>query len=266
MRIGYIVPEHGTLSEEEALFAERHGLYWLEFVYDEFGEQQTAGKEELRATLQRHNLSISAIGVWRREYLDPEKGPGHVQQLKTAIDYASDVECPVLVTGASGLEGQPIEEAQDQFVEIFKPIVAEAGEKGVRIALYLGHGNTVLDVPQGTDRLLAALPEIGIKFDPANPTFRCGDWTPFVHKYGDRIFHFHIKDQILIGKELIELPPAGMGDIHWGKLIAMLYQHNYQGVLSIEPHGKLWGHQGPLRKQCILMSRNHVQQFLMSGL
>ena len=189
-----------------------------------------------------------------------------MQQLKTAIDYAADMECPIVVTGGSGLDGQPMDEAQDQFVEIFKPIVKEAGEKKVKIALYLGHGNSVLDVPKGTDRLLDALPEVGIKFDPANPTFRGGDWTPFVHKYGDRIFHFHIKDQILIGKELIELPPAGMGDIHWGKLMAMLYQHNYQGVMSIEPHGKLWGHQGPLRRECILMSRKHVKQFLISNL
>ncbi|MEW6357170.1 MAG: sugar phosphate isomerase/epimerase [Planctomycetota bacterium] len=266
MRIGYIVPEHGTLSEDEATFAEQHGFYWLEFVYDEFGEKQVAQKEALRATLKKHNLSICAIGVWRREYLDPDKGKAHVKQLQTAINYAADMECPVVVTGGSVLKDQPIAEAQDQFIKMFKPICKEATEKGVKIALYLGHGNNVLDVPKGTDRLLDGLPEVGIKFDPANPTFRGGDWTPFVHKYADRFFHVHIKDQILIGKELIELPPAGMGDIQWGKLIALLYQHNYRGVMSVEPHGKLWGHQGALRRQCILMSRNHVKQFLISDL
>ena len=57
-------------------------------------------------------------------------------------------------------------------------------------------------------------------------------------------------------------PPAGMGDIEFPKVIAFLYQHNYDGYLSIEPHGHTWG-RGELRRKNILISKRYIETMLV---
>ena len=55
----------------------------------------------------------------------------------------------------------------------------------------------------------------------------------------------------------------GNGDsIHWGKLFAFLYEHNYSGWLSIEPHGPVWS-KGTMREKMLLLTKRHIDQFLI---
>jgi len=53
-----------------------------------------------------------------------------------------------------------------------------------------------------------------------------------------------------------------MGDIAWGKVMAFLYEANYDGYLVFEPHGPLWGRE-PLRRTMLLLSKRHISQFLV---
>ena len=53
-----------------------------------------------------------------------------------------------------------------------------------------------------------------------------------------------------------------MGDIEWGKIMAFLYEGGYDGYLSIEPHGPIWGHP-PLRRTMLLLSQRYIWQFLL---
>ena len=48
----------------------------------------------------------------------------------------------------------------------------------------------------------------------------------------------------------------------WGKLFAFLYEHDYRGYLSFEPHGPIWGSE-PLRSKMILLSKRHIEQFML---
>lgn len=41
-------------------------------------------------------------------------------------------------------------------------------------------------------------------------------------------------------KNLYDNPPAGIDSINWRAFFAILYQHNYDGYLSIEPHSATW--------------------------
>ena len=62
--------------------------------------------------------------------------------------------------------------------------------------------------------------------------------------------------------ELASQPAAGMGDIEWGKIMAFLYESNYDGYLIIEPHGPIWG-RPPLREKMLLLSQRHIRQFIV---
>jgi sugar phosphate isomerase/epimerase len=64
-----------------------------------------------------------------------------------------------------------------------------------------------------------------------------------------------------MGGELASQPAAGMGDVQWGKVMAFLHEHGYNGYLSIEPHGQLWG-RGEMRRKMILLSRRYISQFI----
>ncbi len=55
---------------------------------------------------------------------------------------------------------------------------------------------------------------------------------------------------------------TALGDIAFGKVMAFLYEHDYRGYLSFEPHGALWGTE-PLRQKMLLLTKKHLDQFLL---
>ena len=106
------------------------------------------------------------------------------------------------------------------------------------------------------------LPQVGIKYDPANWDHAGQDYLDVVRRHGDKVAHVHIKEHLNIGGELASQPAAGMGDIAFGKVLAFLYEHDYRGYLCFEPHGALWGRE-PLRQKMLLLTKKHLDQFLV---
>ena len=53
-------------------------------------------------------------------------------------------------------------------------------------------------------------------------------------------------------------------DVPLGHLVvlAFLHEHAYDGYLSMEPHGPIWG-KPPLMQKMILLSKRHVERFLV---
>ena len=62
--------------------------------------------------------------------------------------------------------------------------------------------------------------------------------------------------------ELASQPPIGMGDIQWGKIMAFLYEHGYDGYLSVEPHGPIWS-RAPFRQKMLTLTKRYIGQFLL---
>ncbi len=83
-----------------------------------------------------------------------------------------------------------------------------------------------------------------------------------VRRHGDKVAHVHIKEHLYHKGELASQPPAGMGDIEWGKVFAFLYEHGYEGPLSIEPHGPLWS-RGELRRKMLLLTQRAISPLLI---
>ena len=97
--------------------------------------------------------------------------------------------------------------------------------------------------------------------DPANWHYHGDDYLEVVQRYGNKVGYVHIKDHLVKDGKLVSQPPAGMGSIEFPKVLAFLYEHHYQGWLSIEPHGPIWG-QGELRRKMILISKKYLEQFM----
>ena len=115
--------------------------------------------------------------------------------------------------------------------------------------------------PEAWGLTLPHLPELGIKFDPSHPLYDGEDYLAHLRDWGGRVTHFHAKGSLRIEGKPFEDPPAGLDETAWGPLFAILYHHNYDGDINIEPHSATWG--GDRRYPGILLAQRHLSQFIL---
>jgi len=265
MKIGFIGVNDLRGVEEDARFATEHGLEGIEFNYwGDFKNLTAETVKQMRAILDRYGARASALGLWGWNHLSPdhaEREQSH-QQLGRAIEFAQVLGASILITGGGQIPNATQEENAAEFARVFPPFVQRAARAGLKIALYPVHGNSFFTTIADYERVWETVPEVGIKLDPANIKHHGDDYLPILQKYGNRVFHMHVKEHMYLGGELVSQPAAGMGDIQWGKIMAFLHEHQYKGYLSIEPHGPLWS-RPPLRRTMILLSQRYIKQFLL---
>ena len=100
-----------------------------------------------------------------------------------------------------------------------------------------------------------------IKFDAANAYDRGEDYLGQLSDYGDRVAHIHIKGATHAGKHRVDDPPAGMDDLNWPSLFAILYARKYDGDLSIEPHSGAW--LGERSDAGVRFTRDFIRKFMV---
>jgi len=117
-----------------------------------------------------------------------------------------------------------------------------------------------------TENLTIVLPQVpglGIKYDASHCVNRDGDYLREMFEFGQHIRHFHVKGTLRIGGKNIPDPPAGMDDLHWGAMMALLYTHGYGGALSIEPHSSVWPGTGARGEFGVRFTIDMMRKFIM---
>jgi len=139
-----------------------------------------------------------------------------------------------------------------EFAERFMPILDECKKLGVKFALEVHPTEIAYDI-YSTERALKAVDYhecFGFNFDPSHLRWQLVDPAKFIERFGERIFHVHIKDAIvtLDGVSGIlashinfgdyrrgwDFRSPGRGDIDFEAIIRGLNRINYQGPLSVE--------------------------------
>jgi sugar phosphate isomerase/epimerase len=251
--------------EEDARFAAEHGFTGLEFNYwNPFKDLTRETVVEMRTILDRHGVGCSALGLWGWNHISPDAEERRVSlgHLERAIQFAELLGAEVLITGGGRIPDASSEQNAAEFVKVFPPYLAKAKDAGLKVALYSVHGNSFFDSIDDYRKVWEQIPDVGIKFDPANILHHGDEYLPILRDHGDHIYYMHIKEHLYMDGKLVAEPAAGMGDIEWGKVMAFLYQHNYRGYLSFEPHGALWS-KPPLRRKMLLLSKKYLSQFLL---
>lgn len=273
---GGVQPASGDPDRErrinvaEAAFADRFDLRAIEIDRWSWPEGLFPEQRAEFELLDQYDLRIACVGLWGAPYLDPEAGDRAEDELERAIAFAETVEADVFVTGTEVPADMDDETAWDEGLAYYGELTDRIAARGLEVAYYFGHGEQPLleyDM-DALARFTEAIPNAGLKVDPANLLFAGLDPTAVLDRFGDRVTHFHIKDALIIEddgeRRSVDQPPAGLGDVPWGNVIDLLYLADYDGVLSIEPHGAQWGHGAPddRRRDCIRMAQEHVAQFL----
>jgi sugar phosphate isomerase/epimerase len=146
-----------------------------------------------------------------------------------------------------------IENGYKDFAARWKPILDEYLKLGVRFALEVHPTEIAFDLVSA-ERALAALdyhPAFGFNYDPSHFGYQGVDYVEFIHRFGDRIFHVHIKDvywkdnpgpvgvfggHVAFGdpRRYWNFRSPGRGFIQFEEIIRALNHVNYQGPLSVE--------------------------------
>lgn len=265
MKIGFIAENRLEGIEADARFAHEHNFDGLEFNYwDDFRDLTEATVKAMAAILKKHHVHASMLGLWGWNHLAPDpaqRAEAHAM-LGRAIGFARLLGAEHFVTGAGDIPNEPVGRKVAEFLKVFPPFLKKIEKAGLKPAFYAVHGASFLDSLETFERVWEQMPELKMKYDPANWRQHGDDYLDVVRRYGNKIGYVHIKEHLYKDGALISQPAAGMGDIEFPKVLAFLYEFGYDGWLSIEPHGPVWGH-GEMRRRMLVITRRYLSQFVV---
>ncbi|MFA4016771.1 MAG: hypothetical protein RUDDFDWM_001882 [Candidatus Fervidibacterota bacterium] len=229
-------------SEADLEFASKEGIPCVEITIHGDLERWEERADEYLSMCKRYGVEVVAVGLWGRNYLsdDEHERKKCLNELERSIDVAKRLEAKVFITGGGVSKNETIRQMALRACELLSPFVERAQSYGMKFAFYNCRWANHIFGSEAWDIVFERLPEAGIKYDPSHPFYEGIDYLREMRDYGKRIFHVHAKGCVKIGNERFDDPPAGMDQIDWGSIFAILYKHNYDGAISIEPHSDTW--------------------------
>ncbi len=260
MRIGFVT----DLSEDDFRFASQLGVSVLEYLEErEDVGAFTARTGEVQELCRRYRIELGVLGRFGRNTIsdDASEASREITDTKELMSAAGDLGVKVFVTGAGPAEQREHRENCRRAADVLGDLVEHGQSVGVKVALHTCHRGNFAFGPPSWQRLLSDVPELGIKFDPAHPYYDGCDWREQMRDWGSRFYHVHAKGVLRIGGERLEDPNPGFDDLPWGTFFALLYHHDYDGDVMIEPHSGTWG--GARRYAGLRYSVNYLRQFVL---
>ncbi len=213
------------------LIDERHKAILPPHVWgdgDPEGVRQRAAEEMKRTAKAAANLGVKVVNgftgssIWHLVYFFPPVDP------------------------------EMVDKGFKDFAERWKPILDVFAENGVKFALEVHPTEIAYDI-YTAERALEAIEgheAFGFNFDPSHLHWQGVDPVKFLKKFGNRVYHVHMKDAIvtLDGESGILSSHLGFGDsrrgwdfrslgrggVNFEAIIRALNAIGYQGPLSVE--------------------------------
>jgi sugar phosphate isomerase/epimerase len=149
--------------------------------------------------------------------------------------------------------GDWIDKGYKDFATRWNPILDEFKKCGVKFALEVHPTEIAFDVASA-ERALEAIggrKEFGFNYDPSHFVYQNVDYVKFIRKFGDRIYHVHMKDAYLSKtpteagvfgghinfgdpRRSWDFRSLGRGSVDFEEIIRALNDVGYQGPLSVE--------------------------------
>jgi len=249
-----------------------------------FGQAEA---DAVRAACEATGVAISALGYYPNPLSpDAEESRVAVEHLEKVILAAEALGLSRVNTFIGRDPSKSVDANWPRLMEVWPPLVALAGEHGVRIGIencpmlftddeWPG-GKNLAHSPAVWRRLFEAIPDahFGLNYDPSHLVWQMMDWAAPLREFADRLFHVHAKD-VRVERDRLndvgvlatplqfhtpKLP--GLGDIDWGRFVSVLTDVGYRGPVCIEVEDRAFEETLADRKAAVRQSATFLRNFI----
>jgi sugar phosphate isomerase/epimerase len=231
-------------------------------------------------------VKISGLGYYPNPLVpDEAESRVYVEHLKHVIEAAQLLGLSVVNTFIGRDWTKSIDDNWPRFLQIWKPLIQFAEDRGVKIAIehcpmfftrdeWPG-GKNLAQSPAIWRRMFNDIPSMsfGLNFDPSHFIWQQMDYLRAIREFAPRIFHAHTKDARLDRHRLDEVgilahpleyhtpKLPGLGDVNWGHYFSVLGDVGYRGPVCIEVEDRAYEGSLENRKASLAQSGGFLRQF-----
>lgn len=252
--------------------------------------------DEFKAGIARTGVEVGAVGRWGSKILDADGKmiDSEFDHVKALIEFVKQVGAGAYLVSVNYVDGLSYYKNITAAIDYLNKVCEYAGDLPVCI-VNCNTGTNYIRTPDEWRLVLTEVPKLKIKYDPSHSFIHGGPTGAYMEEafeFGDRFGYVHIKgviqsakyDHSSMGKyfkwmrEIPELgklvraemeqngryydnPPAGLDSINWRAFMAILYKHGYDGMLSLEPHSRVW--QGDLGERGVKFSIDYMRSLMI---
>jgi sugar phosphate isomerase/epimerase len=243
--------------------------------------------EKIQDLLAIHQVGVSGLGYYPNP-LSPDRAEAEVAvaHLHKVIDAAAALGIGQVNSFVGRDFTLSVDDNWPRFLETWRPIVAHAEGKDVRIGIencpmlftrdeWPG-GKNLATTPALWRRMFDDIPSahFGLNYDPSHMIWQQMDHIAPIYEFRDRIFHVHAKDAridraaldrhgVLSYPKLWHTPKIpGQGDVRWGAFFGALGDIGYSGHVAIEVEDKAFEGSIESRLDSLIISRRYLLQFM----
>lgn len=251
---------------------------------DHLDERAIAEIQELSS---RSDVSISTLGYYPNPLApDPEEATLAVAHLKKVIAAAKALGVSVVSTFVGRDWTRSIEDNWPQFLRVWPDLIKFADDRGIRIAIencpmlftrdeWPG-GKNLANSPLIWRRMFEAIPNsnFGLTYDPSHFVWQMMDYIKPLREFSSRIFRVHAKDAQIERSRLDEVgilaypleyhtpKLPGLGDVDWGRVLAVLGEVGYNESISVEIEDRAFETDMESRTRGLVQSYHHLSPLI----
>ena len=246
-----------------------------------------AAVTNLKDLQDHHGVSISSLGYYPNPLVaDTAAAQVYIDHLYALIDASAKLGVNCVTTFAGRDQEKTIDEQWPRFLEVWRPLVAYAEERNVRIGIencpmrftkdeWPGGQNLAVS-PAIWERMWGDIPSAswGLNYDPSHLVLQHMDYTAPFREYPERMVHVHAKDAridvamrdrhgVFSHPNLWHTPKIpGLGDVDWGRFVGYLRETGYDGAVCVEVEDRTFEGSLEKRKESLHQSLRHLRQFI----
>ncbi|RUL86480.1 sugar phosphate isomerase/epimerase family protein [Tautonia sociabilis] len=245
------------------------------------------GVKRIHELCASKGVSLSSLGYYPNVLqADRVQADREIEHTRRVIDASAALGVNVVTTFVGRDPSRSVDENWPRFLEVWKPMVSYAEDKGVKIGIencpmiftrdeWPG-GKNLASTPAIWRRMFADIPSpaFGLNYDPSHFIWQMVDYIAPIYEFKDRLHHVHAKDARIDRDRLDEhgimgypnlwhtpkIP--GLGEVDWGRYFGALSDAGYDGPVAIEVEDRAFEGSLEKRKESLIIARRHLIQFL----
>ena len=236
----------------------------------------------------KRNIIISSLAFYPNTMDgDLKKRAANIAHLKKVIHMSALLGVNMVTTFIGRDQDKSVEENLALVAELWPPILRQAEEENVKIAIencpmLFGKdqwpgGQNLFTTPKLWREIFRILPSenLGINYDPSHFVWQHIDYVKPLYEFANKIFHVHFKDIKLYPDwlddvgimayplEFMSPKLPGLGDVDWGRYVSALTDIGYDGCACVEVEDRAFEESRERILDSVTLSYRYMRQFVI---